>query len=201
MVLHPSRGLSEEVPDRGDCLVLTHQRLLGFWQEQGKIRRILLPLERVEAVELSSTERSMKPLMQGALLLLAAVVVVWLALAFNALGVLAWLIVATTVLLAAVTASTYFSSEQTAVITFRAGTSEVTLHLHTPQAQKDAQRVALGFFQARAGQEIESVAVPPVEAPAPWSGFHDAGHGGDSGNADAPLPPTESTQDEGRRDI
>ncbi len=205
-VLHPSRGLLEEAPDQGDCLVLTNQRVLGYWQEQGRNRQILLPLEAVEAVELSSTERSIKPLMQGAFLLLASVVVIWLALAFNAMGVLSWLIVATMVLLAAVTASAYFANEQTALITFRAGTSEATLHLHTAQAKKDAQGLALGFFQARAGQEKAPSAVPPVEAPAPWSGIPqdgplESGQGGDSGNADTVISPVESTQAEGRHDI
>lgn len=204
--LHPRLGLLEEAPDRGDCVVLTNQRLLGFLQEQGRHRRILIPLETVDGVELSGTVRSMKPLIQGALLLLAAVVVVWLALAFNAMGLLSWLIVATIVLLAAVTTSTFLASEQIAMITFRAGTLEVTLPLQTTQAQRDAHTLALRFFQARAGQERSHSPLPPIVEPAPWPGtpepgFLEAGQGGDSGSAETPVHSAESTQAEGRHDI
>ncbi|MFH1141593.1 MAG: hypothetical protein V1724_08060 [Chloroflexota bacterium] len=205
-VLHPGLGLLEEAPDRGDCVVLTNQRLLGFWQEQGRHRRILLPLETVDGVELSSTVRSMKPLIHGALLLLAAVVVVWLALAFDTLGLLPWLIVATMVMLAAVTASTFFASEQIAMITFRAGTLDVTLPLQTPQAQRDANTLALRFFQARAGQERSPSPLPPIVEPAPWPdtpepGPLEVGQRGDSGSAETPVHSVESTQAEGWDDI
>ena len=207
--LHPGLGLLEEVPERSDCVVLTNQRLLGFWQEQGRRQRILLPLETVDGVELSGTVRSMKPLMQGALLLLAAGVVVWLALAFNAMGVLSWLIVATIVLLAAVTASSFWASEQIATITFRAGTLEVTLPLQTSQAQRDAHTLALMFFQARAGQERSPSPLPPVVEPVPWPGAPEPGpieavqavQEVDAGSAPTPVHSAESTQAEGRHDI
>ncbi|MDO8750106.1 MAG: hypothetical protein Q7K03_03035 [Dehalococcoidia bacterium] len=204
--LHPGLGLLEEVPERGDCVVLTNQRLLGFWQEQGRHRRILLPLETVDGVELSGTVRSMKPLMQGALLLLAAVAVVWLALAFDELGFLSWLIVATIVVLAAVTASSFWASEQIATITFRAGTLEVTLPLQTPQAQRDAHTLALMFFQARAGQERSPSPLSPAVEPVPWPvtpepGPMETGQRGDSSSAETPVHSVESTQTEGRHDI
>ncbi len=205
-VLHPGLGLLEEAPDRGDCVVLTSQRLLGFWQEQGRHRRILLSLETVDGVELSSTVQSMKPLMQGALLLLAALVVTWLALAFNTLGVLSWLIVATLVLLAGVTGSSFFTSQHIAMITFRAGTLEVTLPLQTTQAQRDAHTLAMRFFQARAGQERDPFPLLPVVEQVPWPGALEAdqieaGQIGDSGGTDVPLPSMESTEAEGRHDI
>ena len=205
-VLHPGLGLLEEATERGDCVVLTSQRLLGFWQEQGRHRRILAPLESVNGVELSSTVRSMKPLIQGAVLLLAAVVVVWLALAFNAMGILSWLIVATILLLAGVTASTFFASEQTAMITFRAGTLEVPLPLQTPQAQRDAHTLVMMFFQARSGQERSPSPLPPAVEPIPWSSSPEpepieAGQRGDSGSAETPVHSVESTQAEGRQNI
>lgn len=205
-VLHPSLGLLEGVPERGDCLVLTSQRLLGFLQEHDRHRRILLPLEAVDGVELSRTVRSMKPLIQGSLLLLAAVVVMWLALAFDATGLLSWLIVSTIVLLAAVTASSFFASEQIPMITFRAGTLEATLPLQTTQVQGDAHTLAMRFFQARAGQERSPSPLPPIVEPVPWPGTPErgpleAGQGGDSGSAETPVQSAESTQAEGRHDI
>ncbi|MSQ22713.1 MAG: hypothetical protein EXR53_05340 [Dehalococcoidia bacterium] len=205
-VLHTGLGLLEEAPDRGDCAVLTSQRLFGFWQEQGRHREILLPLDTVDGVELSSTVRSTKPLIQGAALLLAAVAVVWLALAFDATGILSWLIVTTMVVLASVTASTFFASNQIAMITFRAGALDVRLPLQTPQAQKDAHTLALMFFQARAGQERSRPPLPPVVEPVPWPDTIEPGHleaaqAGDSGSAETPARLVESTQAEGRHDI
>lgn len=205
-VLHPGLGLLEEAPDRGDCVVLTSQRLLGFWQERGRRRRILLSMGTVDGVEISNTVRSMKLLIQGAFLLMAAVVVTWLAFAFNVLGVLSWLIVATLVLLAGVTGLTFYASEQIAMISFRAGKLEVTLPLRTIQAQRDAHTLVRMFFQVKAGQERGQSLLPPVVEPVPSQAPFEpdqieAGQMDDSGSMDAQPECVESTEAEGRHDI
>ena len=191
LVLHERYGLLEEAPPEDNCVLLTNQRLIGFSREESRRRRVLLSLQAVDAVEVTDPARSLRPLVTGGLLILAALVVAWLASVFNVGGFLPWLIEGILVLLGAITASTYFAAEETAVITFRTHTTEVALPLRTPQALRDAYSMAQGFFQAKAGQvpttsRVSYPLVPPVDA-SPWQG-----HGEPSQGTDAPAPGTAS---------
>ena len=152
LTLHSRYGLLEEVHPEDDCVVLTDRRLIGSWLDEGRHREVLLPLQNVDAVEVTDRSRGMGPLATGGLLVLAAAAVVWLAAAFNLGGVLPWIIGAVLGLLGAVKASTYFVVEDPVMITFRSRTSEVALPLRTSQALEAAYELAHGFFQARAGQ-------------------------------------------------
>jgi hypothetical protein len=155
-------GLVEEVSSEGDYLMLTNQRLIGFWRDDGRRRRVVIPIENVDAVEVTDLSKELKPLMSGAMLLAAgaAVVAVGVLLSLNEL--LLWVIGGILVLLGAVTASGYFVSEHRATISFRAFSAEVLLPLRTPQAILDAQVVANDFFAVRAGQASPEPPYPPL---------------------------------------
>ena len=197
LALHGRYGLVEEVPPRGDCVVLTSQRLIGFWQEESRHRQVLLPIQNVEAVEITDMARNLKPLVQGGLLLLGAVAVVWLAAAFNVVGILPWLIAGVLVLLAAVTASTYFVAEETAMINFRARISEVALPLRSSEALRDAYSLANGFFQAKAGQIPTAVQDRVSPQASPWEEAGEPGQGeGATSTPDTASNPLESAQAE-----
>ena len=197
LALHGRYGLLEEVSPRGDCVVLTSQRLIGFWQEEGRHRQVMLPIQTVEAVEITDLARNLKPLVQGGLLLLGAVAVVWLVAAFNVGGILPWLIMGVLVLLAAVTASTYFVAENPAMITFRARTSEVALPLRSSEALRDAYSLANGFFQAKAGQVPTAVQDRVSSQVSPWEEASGTGQGEETAPApDAASYPLESVQAE-----
>lgn len=134
-------------------------------------------------------------------MLVAAVAVIWLAAAFNATGILSWIIALTIGSLAAITASDYFVSEDAAVITFRGHTAEVTLTLNSTRALQDAYSLANEIFQAKTGQEAGLSPIPPVETPAPLPGSAGPGPGeGTSGTDTSPLG-QESPQAQGWRDV
>ena len=85
-------------------------------------------------------------------MLLAAIGVSWAAAVLGWGGVLPWIISAVLVALGALTASSYFVSEDSPSITFRTRTTEVSLSLRGDAALRDAYRVANGPFQVQAGQ-------------------------------------------------
>ena len=205
--IHGRDGLVEEVPLKGDCVLLTSRRLIGVWQEERRHRQVLVPIENVEAVEVTDLSRSSKPLVQGGLLLLGAAAVIWLAAALDIIGILPWLIAGVIVLLAAVTASTYFVAEESATITFCSPATEVTLSLRTPEALEDAYTLANGFFQVKAGHSPQApmerghLQAPPATDSTHWQRPEQGGQGED---APAPSPasyPPESPQAQRWRDV
>lgn len=229
LTLHSRYGLLEEVNLQDDFVALTGQRLIGSWLNDGRHRAVLMPLQNVDAVEVTGRPRSMGPLATGGLLVLAAATVVWLAAALNLGGALSWIIGAVLALLGAIKASTYFVTEDQATITFRSGTAEVGMPLRTPQALGAAYELVHVFFQARAShaptltqEGLDERPQPPASA----ADFLEPGGRPDameglSGDADplqwtaakAPEPPTghpepsitrhlpESSQAQGRGDI
>ena len=200
-VLHGSLGLLDEVPPQDDCVVVTNQRLMGFSREKDRHRKILLPMQSVEAVEISDPAKSTRPLLQGSLMLVAAVAVIWLAAAFNATGILSWVIALTLGSLAAITASSFFVAEETAVITFRGRTAEVTLPLRSPQALQDAYSLLNEFFREKASQETTPSSTPLMDTPPPLAVPANPGSGEDTSNADTSSLGKESPQGQGWRDV
>ncbi len=150
-------GLLEGAPPQDDFIAVTNQRLICFARKDGKHRRVLLPIGSVDSVEVTDLAKSIRPLLSGGLLLLAAVAVSWAATVLGWGGILPWIIGAVLVALGALTASSYFVSEDSPSITFRARTAEVSLALRGEGALRDAYRVANGPFQVQAGQTLTSV--------------------------------------------
>lgn len=145
-------GLLESSPPQDDFITITNQRLICFARKEGKHRRVLFPINGVEAVEVTDLVKSTRPLVSGGLLLLAAVGVSWVATVLGWGGILPWIIGAVLVALGALTASSYFVSEDSPSITFRTRTTEVSLSLRGEEALRDAYRLANGPFQVQAGQ-------------------------------------------------
>ena len=201
LILHGRYGLLEDAPPRDDCILLTSQRLLGFVHDDGRERLVLVPLQEVDAVEVSDVAQRLKPLLTGGAMMLGAVVVFWLAAALGIGGILPWLIGGALVLLGAITASTFFIAEDAASILFRTRTTELTLALHTPEALRDAREMAHGFFLARAGHSPPARVAPNpeliVSEPESGDGAHQAPETPSSDAA--PLP--ESPENKGGQDI
>ena len=151
LALEGRYGLLEEPPPKDGFIALTNQRLIAFTREDNKQRRVFLPLDNVDSVEVADQTRTAKPLVTGGLMLVGALVVAWAAAALRLEGVVPWLIAGVLVVLAAVTASTYVVAEETANIVFRTRSTEVSLPLLTSQAEADAYRLANAFFEVKAG--------------------------------------------------
>ena len=145
-------GLLHGAPPQDDFAVVTNRRLICFARKEGKHRQVLLPIDSVESVEVTDLAKSTRPLVSGGLMLLAAIGVSWAAAVLGWGGVLPWIISAVLVALGALTASSYFVSEDSPSITFRSRTTEVSLSLRGDAALRDAYRLANGLFQAQAGQ-------------------------------------------------
>ena len=145
-------GLLHRAPPQDDFVVVTNQRLICFAHKEGKHRRVLLPIGGVESVEVTDLAKNIRPLVSGGLMLLAAVGVSWAAAVVGWSGILPWIIAAVLVALGALTASSYFVSEDSPSITFRTRTTEVSLALRGDAALRDAYRLANGLFQVQAGQ-------------------------------------------------
>ena len=145
-------GLLHGAPPQDDFAVVTNQRLICFARKDGKRRRVLLPIGGVESVEVTDLAKNIRPLVSGGLMLLAAVGVSWAAAVVGWSGVLPWIIAAALAALGALTASSYFVSEDSPSITFRTRTTEVSLALRSEGALRDAYRLANGPFLAQAGQ-------------------------------------------------
>ena len=205
-------GLVEEAPPQNDCLVLTNQRLIAFVRNNGQNRNVMLSIQDMAVAEVTNPVKSMKPLVNGGLLVICALTVAWVATAFDLGTALAWLIEGILMLLAAVTASAYFIGEETAAITFRSHTSEVTLPLRTPEAMHDSYSLAHKVFQAkvattltlRQGRYAQGI---PVVTPIPGQETVEPAQTKiPEPPADAPTPDMtpdnqDSTQSEGRNDV
>ena len=173
MILDGRHGLLEDAPPVDDFLALTSRRLIGLAREDGRERKVLLPVENVDAVEVTTVARNMKPLITGGLMILAAMAVAWLAAALRWEGVIPWLIAGILVVLGAIAISTYVVAEETATITFRTRAAEVSLPLRTPQALRDSYYLADAFFEAKAGHASAfaqrfRTGIPQAEAPERW---------------------------------
>ena len=146
-------GLLQGAPPQDDFVVVTNRRLICFARKDGKHRRVLLPVGGVDSVEVTDLAKNIRPLVSGGLMLLAAIGVSWAAAVLGWGGILPWIIAAVLVALGALTASSYFVSEDSPSITFRTRTTEVSLALRGEAALRDAYRLANGLFQVQAGQQ------------------------------------------------
>ena len=70
----PEEGLVSKPPDDGRLMVLTNQRLMAFGQHEGMKETALMPVEEVKAVAISFGARSKGTIIQGALMVGAAVI-------------------------------------------------------------------------------------------------------------------------------
>ena len=173
LVLGSKHGIAQSTPLGEDYLLLTSQRVIATWREETRRRQVAAPLGKVDGIELTEMSRETGPLVTGAALMLAGVMVLPVAELFSLNGVVAWLLAWVLVVLGAVTASAYFVREQAAVITFRAGVLEAALPLRSAQAVLGAYAAAFEFF-ALAGAASTPKAgpystQPPTGAPFRWS--------------------------------
>ncbi len=207
MILESDEGLLADVPPEGDCLVLTNERVVELQQSRGRRRSVFIPLASVASVEVVDTARSPKPLYQGVLTLLGAVVLLWLATAFGVLNVLSWLIIGTIVLLAAVTASGYFAAEGMASMSFRAQDAQAGLPLRTSRARQDAYSMASEFFKAKAGRGAnpppvrEYLEIPRTEAEVPQQPSQEPHSEDPAASLAVSMSTAVSAQGQGRQDV
>lgn len=174
IVLCSKQGLATAIPASEDYLALTEQRVIARWGDGTRRKEVAMPLERVDAVDLTVLSRDVKSLVTGVLLIAGGVIVPFLSFLLSLNGVVAWLLGAILVLLGIVTSSSYFAPEARAVLLLRAGGAEAALPLHTEAAVKDAGKVAGEVFALKAAQKAAKDASPyalvsPYGPPVRWS--------------------------------
>lgn len=70
----PEDGLVSHPPEEDRLLVLTNQRLMAFGQHEGMKETVLMPVEEVKAAAVKAGARSKGTLIQGALMVVGAVI-------------------------------------------------------------------------------------------------------------------------------
>ena len=70
----PQMGLVSASPEEGQLLVLTGQRLIAFGKREGMRETVLMPVEEVKAVGVNAGVRSKGTLLQGGMMVAAAVI-------------------------------------------------------------------------------------------------------------------------------
>ena len=70
----PKLGMVSGLPEEGQLLVLTDQRLMAFVKREGVKETVLMPVEEVKAVVVNAGARSKGTLLQGGMMIVAAVV-------------------------------------------------------------------------------------------------------------------------------
>lgn len=166
LILDGKAGLVMEIPVTNDCIIVTNQRLISLSVNDGRYEEVFLPVRNVSAVEVTDSHKNSKPLIQSGLLLGAAALVIWLAIALNISGILPWIIAAVLVALSAINASTYFLPEDPAKITFHlSSTAKVTLKLHTPESMETAHALSNSFFALNASEDSDTTTAYPNHKP------------------------------------
>ena len=156
----PEDGLVSNPPDEDRLLVLTNQRLMAFGQNEGMKETLLMPLEEVKAAGVRAGARSKGTLLQGALMVVGAVIF-YVLIAYWLTGridgptvpVIRMDLVAFIVFLAVLsgvgmTAQMYFGKPD-GEVTFQGDGVKVTFPFKGEAAEEDVFKVVNAAFAAR----------------------------------------------------
>ena len=167
----PEEGLISHPQEQGRMLVLTNQRVIAFGNKKGMRETVLMPVDEVKAVAVSAAIRSKLMVFQGALIVLAGIVI-YVVLAY-------WLtgridgptipgirmdLVAFLVFLAVLTSvglmSQFYFSKPDGEVTFQGDGVKLSFPFRGEAAEDDIYQVVNAAFAARSSVIGESGRVP-----------------------------------------
>ena len=159
-IFSSEKGLIPEPTNDGRLMVLTNQRLMAFGQHEGMKETVLMPVEEVKAVAISAGARSKGTLIQG-VLMVGAAVILYILLAYWLTGridgptvpIIRMDLVAFIVFLAVLSgvgllAQVYFSKPD-GEVTFQGNGVKVTFSFKGETAESDVFKVVDAAFVAR----------------------------------------------------
>ena len=159
-IFSSEKGLLPEPTNDGRLMVLTNQRLMAFGQHEGMKETVLMPVEEVKAVAISAGARSKGTLIQG-VLMVGAAVILYILLAYWLTGridgptvpIIRMDLVAFIVFLAVLSgigllAQIYFSKPD-GEVTFQGDGVKVTFPFKGETAKSDVFKVVDAAFVAR----------------------------------------------------
>ena len=159
-IFSSEKGLLPEPTNDGRLMVLTNQRLMAFGQHEGMKETVLMPVEEVKAVAISAGARSKGTLIQG-VLMVGAAVILYILLAYWLTGridgptvpIIRMDLVAFIVFLAVLSgvgllAQIYFSKPD-GEVTFQGDGVKVTFPFKGETAESDVFEVVDATFVAR----------------------------------------------------
>lgn len=159
-IFSSEKGLLPEPTNDGRLMVLTNQRLMAFGQHEGMKETVLMPVEEVKAVAISAGARSKGTLIQG-VLMVGAAVILYILLAYWLTGridgptvpIIRMDLVAFIVFLAVLSgvgllAQIYFSKPD-GEVTFQGDGVKVTFPFKGETAESDVFKVVDAAFVAR----------------------------------------------------
>ena len=151
----PNKGVVDRLPEEGELLVLTNERLITFTQEDGKDETRMSPLEKIDGVSLKGSKRNPKPLYQGIILIIVGILV-YLVLGTFSTGVAEAAILGGAIaFLGVLLAGRYIAWEQKGEVTFQAGMLDLTFPYHSNTAAAQIYQVTHRYFQLKGGEDIE----------------------------------------------
>lgn len=160
----PNNGVVDRLPEEGELLVLTNQRLITFTQEDGRGETRMSSLEKIEGVSMRGGKRSAKALYQGITLIIVGILV-YLVLGTFSTGVAQAAILGGVIaFLGVLFASRYIAWEQRGEVTFQVGAWQLTFPCYSSTAASQIYQVAHRYFQLKGGEDIEErwAQAPPV---------------------------------------
>ena len=156
----PEEGLVMTPPEEGRMLVLTNRRIIAFGLSSGMRQTVLMPVEEVKAVAISAGARSKGTLIQG-VLMVGAAVILYILMAYWLTGridgptvpIIRMDLVALIVFLAVLSgvgllAQVYFSKPY-GEVTFQGDGVKVTFPFKGETAESDVFKVVDAAFVAR----------------------------------------------------
>ena len=168
----PTEGLVRQLSSEGELLALTSRRVIAFTQEDGKGQALMAPLEEIAGVSVKTASRSSKTVYQGVSLILVGIML-YLVLGYaSEQAVVAAFLGGAVAFLGILLISRYLAWEQGGLITFQAGTWELSFPYSSSKASSQVYQVAHRFFQLKLGVAVED-AEPQELSPLAPSYLHE----------------------------
>lgn len=172
----PYDGLVPEDPQKGELLVLTNKRVISFLSSNGGRETQLAPLKELNGVSVKGTNRGLKNLSYGLILVVAGVLTYFIV-GYKLDGVaVAAALGAAIIFVGALFIARYFFWEEEGIISFQGSSWELSFPYRSNMASACVYSLVNRFFQLKlngtnhrpppgAGPSIESDDSPPPSPP------------------------------------
>ena len=160
-LLDGSKGLVEVPTRRGALLALTERRVLTLLDDEDRQETHMASIDKIQGVFMRSNRRSLKPLLQGVLLILAGIIVYLVVGTFstgipvNAGITISALLGGAVALLGLLFVFRYLFWEQGGEIVFQTGGLELVFPYRSQKTIVPVHELLRRFFQLQSGMAVE----------------------------------------------
>ena len=165
-LLDGSKGLVEVPTRRGALLALTERRVLTLLDDEDRQETHMACIDKIQGVSMRSNRRSLKPLLQGVLLILAGIIVYLVVGTFstgipvNAGITISALLGGAVALLGLLFVLRYLFWEQGGELVFQTGGLELVFPYRSQKTIVPVHELLRRFFQLQSGMTVEPLYHP-----------------------------------------